>query len=234
MLYCTQPELIFVKTRKTAGSTTEAVLEQALFGVPLPEDDESWQIFDTGFCTPRARTRPPLMSSEKDRLRRQFGWTRERVETISTLKTHAPPHLIRAALGEEIWSTSLKVVNVRNPFDLLISMYFFRPMDPRPPFEEWVMSHPGLNPDSPLGILMNDVSSSVGDDWFVIRHETLADDLHRLIDTLGLPRDVEIPQFKSSTRSASDRDYTTFYSAASRRRVEEAWPEWFERFDYHF
>lgn len=231
MLYSASPGVIFIKTRKTASSSTESVLQQALLD-SVPEDDQEWFIAENGFCTPKIRLERPMSLAMQAQMRRKQGWPLARLRRIARLRSHSTPADSRAALGDEVWNRSLKVVNVRNPFDLLVSEFFFRKLDPRPEFNDWLETFTGLQPESPLSELMNGVADAVDEDWFVIRHESLDADLGRLLSRLDVARPIEVPTFKSSSRPTAARNYKDMYSASNRKLVEEAWPIWFERFEY--
>lgn len=104
-------EFIFLKTRKTAGTSVEMVLEP-LCRPPGAEVSERTPtlISAQGIVGRRLTPRPRLF-----RLRRLLGQT--------DWYNHMPAIEVRAALGAARWDRYRKIATIRNPFDLAVSRY---------------------------------------------------------------------------------------------------------------
>jgi len=111
--------LIFVKTKKVAGTSFEIAL--------------------SGLCGPDCTITP--ISPVDEEMRRQLGcrgaqnyqtpvWQlgagRGEFRSPATFYNHMPAPDIQAAVPAELWESYRKVTLVRNPYDVAISMYFWQ------------------------------------------------------------------------------------------------------------
>lgn len=163
MLAASNPDLIFVKTSKTAGTTTEVVLQQALWGAN-PAHSQAWQIERNGFCSSRGISR----TSRRSRL---SLWSSLRIATVNRLpvsslgrlkilEQHSTPRQIREAVGEVRWTSSIKIANVRNPLGLmqvLVTVLVTRPG--RPVFPSLSQIRRASNDPTRLDVVSGDISS---------------------------------------------------------------------------
>lgn len=105
MLVSHKHNFIYTKTVKTAGSTVEAYFEKY-----CREDNKKvltlndQQVSETGIVGFKGR-----------RKRRNIQWYH-----------HMPAEKIKKQLGNNVWDSYFKFTVVRNPFDQLVSYYFFR------------------------------------------------------------------------------------------------------------
>lgn len=225
MLVSFRHNLIFIKSWKTAGTSSEAYLQEALWGF-LPGHSQGWKVYKDGFCTPRgASQRPSIAQQLKIVAAGRLPWNS--FGKISRLRNHSRPDQIRDSLGGNFWGKSKKIVNVRNPFDLLVSGYFFHHPSPqnRPDFEEWLRGH-GLKPFPFL--------SHLDDSWTVIRYESLQEDLNQAVISMGMTAPGQLPRHKTAIRPAESKDYRDLYTPGTRRIVENRYGDWLEVFGYRF
>lgn len=151
---------------------------------------------------------------------------------------HLPAERIRAQLGEAIWNAYFKFCVVRNPFDKLISAYYFQQsrglFQPHADeadsaaFERWLRS----------AKLPSDRNKYVIDGQpcldFVARHENLHADLARVCARLDLPWEPErLPSFKAGIRPP-EAVAARLYNEASREIVREAYAFELREFGYGF
>ena len=155
---------------------------------------------------------------------------RHSIGTIRRLKNHATPDEIIAAVGQDFWNRAQNIVNIRNPFDAVVSKYYFshRNSAPEeaPTFDEWV---------STLSVPAKQHWMTANDPLVkVIRYEQLEGDLRQIVNDLGLVGPTHIPTFKTETRPAQSRDYRLLYTPTSRAHIERLYGEYLTAFDYLF
>jgi hypothetical protein len=225
MLVSFRSNVVFIKTPKTAGTSSEAYFQEALWGY-VPGHAQGWKVHKDGFCTPRGRReRPSIAQQFKIVVAGKLPWNS--LGKIPRLHNHSRPDQIRDSLGGKFWGNAKKIVNVRNPFDLLVSSYFFNHPSPqnRPDFEEWLRGRVGR----PFPFL-----SYLDDSWSVIRYESLQEDLRRAVISMGLPVPDQLPRHKSGIRPAESKDYRDLYTPGTRRIVEELYGDWLRVLGYSF
>ena len=199
MLISHRKQFIYTKTHKTAGTSVEVYFEKYC----MPEGQWTFRqvanteyVSDTGIIGLRA-TQPEGV----------------------TWYNHMPAAEIRDKIGEDIWSRYFKFCVVRDPFDKLLSGFFYghrdrdwQQEDPVPVFREWVMSDKfGLDRDKYVidGELCLD---------HIIRFEALEQGIWHVCGVLGVPYDPrQLPRLKAGFRNTTlpmsafyDRETTDF------------------------
>lgn len=193
---------VFVKTRKTAGTSIEAFLslhagDDAIV-TPLHEDD------DVAGHEPRNWKRlfnpiPEMLSggalgaraAASDLRRRRAFWN------------HMPASQIRARIGKGTWDDYFTFCFERDPWEKVVSFYYWQTKNrtargDRPDFEKWALQRP-LPSDWAQYTIDGDVAVD-----FVGRYESLADDLRTALDRVGLDVPIDLPRVKGQYRSAED------------------------------
>ncbi len=223
MLVSHRHRFIFTKTVKSAGTSIEKYFEQ--FCLPDgwafdPASERSDEIVSAAGIVGARRS--------KDRLGGARWWN------------HMPAELIRSRLEPGIWETYFKFCPIRNPFDKVVSEFFFRRTSRRElkahgvrpwtsvEFENWLESSgPTLDRDNYMieGAFAMDA---------VIRHESLAVDLERICTRLALPwKPDQLGRFKSDFRPPGVQ-LAALYSSRARAIVEQAFGFELQHFDYSF
>jgi hypothetical protein len=219
--------LCFVKTTKTAGTSVEVALQYALFGVE-PSHDQEWQIYREGFCTPRGDFRSTKLLRNVSMVPLAIRHGLDPFRTL-TLRNHSAPTKIMYAITTKRFESLTKVVPVRNPYDLVVSSYFytFRDKPNPPPFPIWVQSKKRSK-------VNDEIVPHFNSSWKVIRFETLEEDVRLTLDSLGLSLRSSIPSLKSGYRPAHARNYRHLYDSSSRAAVESLFSDWFQAFSYEW
>lgn len=217
MLISHRKKFIYTKTVKTAGTSVESYFEKYC----MPEGE--WQftearkqyVSDAGIIGARG---PDTSSSD---------WY-----------NHMPASEIRDKIGSDHWDNYFKFCVVRNPFEKLVSLYFFNqdkgilgvedkghPVDG---FRQWISKGvpvPDRRQYSNNGVVCMD---------YVIKYENLANGIQSVCDHLGLQFEPQnIPTLKSGIR---DRSIETrdFYSEEIMQMVCKAYEFELKAFAYSF
>lgn len=114
MIICHEKRLIFIKTKKTAGTSFEIALSK--------------------FCGDNCVITPVTPVDEA--LRKTLGFrtaqnfvvklfNKRETDTVITLYNHMPAPLVRSLVLDRIWYNYKKVTIIRNPFDYAISRYYW-------------------------------------------------------------------------------------------------------------
>jgi hypothetical protein len=205
MVVSHQHRFIFLKTRKTAGTSVEVFLsgiagEDAIVTPVEPAEPGhrprnfrgSWS---TDFL-PAMRADPGAPGALLRNPRGRIGLYRHHWN-------HAPAWLLRARLGEEVWNGYFKFCFERNPWDKFVSLYWWalRDRSDRPSLEEFIDSPRGAgSSDWPLYTLDGEIAvDAVG------RYESLEQDLRTFMRRAGVAAEVELPRAKSSQRRRDEQ-----------------------------
>jgi len=203
---------IFIKTRKTAGSSIEQFL------LPHLGPDDTIRSFRAR--NERGRFNPlPELASHPDRSNarltlRQFARGEKYV-------THMPAWRARNRVGRAVWEDYTTFCFERDPWDKLVSFYHWRTKDEAEPlpFDEWVRTTPGLS-----GWDLYTIDDRVAVD-VVGRFEHLEEDLAAVLERIGLDIPVDLPQAKSGVRPEQDTvsytpDLDAWVAEHFRREIE--------------
>lgn len=223
-------KFIFIKTNKTAGTSIEIALSR--FCGPndiittIPEKDEEIRR-SLGYRGPQNYLVPSseMNLQESRRLARKGKKERKYYNHISANR-------IRRYIGQPIWDSYFKFCVERNPWDRLISMYYWHcKSEPRPTIAEF------LDSDIPLRLKLRGrdlymIDGRVAVD-VVCRFESLSEDLEKIRLQLGIPEKLELPRTKSTFRK-DKRNYREILSDAERARIAELFAEEIDLIGYQY
>jgi len=227
MIVCHRYKFIFLKTRKTAGTSIEIGLSRFCSDddiiTPIKREDERTRR-QLGYRGPQNFRLSPFRYSRNDwaRLVTRFKPAR--------CHNHMPATLVRKWVGEEVWNSYFKFAFERNPWDKMISSYYWRTrrMNRRPTFEAFV--HEYAEQLSDFRIYSTDGEVAVN---HVGRFENLEQELEAIVRRLGLPERLELPRAKATQR-LDKRHYHDVYGPAERQRVEDAFAREIALLGYRF
>jgi|TARA_B110000263_G_scaffold233657_1_gene230667 hypothetical protein len=223
MIVSHQHRFVFIKTRKTAGTSIEIALAEhcgpADIITPIDEVDEQIRR-ELGHRGPQNfEVRRPA-SGLGGLISRLFG------RNVVRHYNHAPASLIRARIGPQSYDSYRKFCVVRNPWDRAVSLYFWRKNRPGSENLDKEMSFAEFVRDTPADVLSDahifTIDGAAAVDRFV-RYENLAEDLTTALAELDLPA-IDLPWAKSGTRETKDH-YSWIFDDESEARIRElcAW-----------
>lgn len=220
MLCSHSKRFIYLKTKKTAGTSVEIFFER--FCRPDGEFVESHAVHEaisnTGIVGCRMLQRTPN----------------------TVYYNHMPATEVRERLGASIFDSYFKFCVVRNPYDKLVSRFWWD-VGPgrlsnlsfdaiRKCFNRYVSSRLGHLCDDRHIYMVNDVPVV---DQFV-RFERLFGDLADVCRKLDIDfYPTQVGSYKSGLRARPER-YSEYYDAVSRTAVEQEFSFEIERFGYTF
>ena len=234
MIISHKHQFIFLKTTKTAGTSVELALSR--------------------FCGSDDIITP--LSSEEEEKRREIGgmppqnylptswrqytgldWWKllSRGKTPQRYMEHMPARKIRRRIGRETWDQYFKFCIARNPWDRVISQYYWRqknlPEEEMPSIMEFLDSK---HTQSLLrkGFGLYTLKGAVAVDK-ICRYESLVEDLEEVRLHLGLPDPLELPKAKSGIRK-DKRHYNEVLSEAEKNRIAELFKDEIQLIGYEF
>jgi len=206
---------IFLKTRKTAGTSVEIALSRICGSediiTPITETDEQLRKV-LGGRPPQHYTAPPLEREGR---------------------AHLPASAVRRIVGSDVWGSYFKFAIERNPWDAVVSLYYWRIRDNPTPvsFEDFVNSDEvprWAHKNARIYRLQGKVAVDE-----LCRFESLGSDLDGIWSTLGLPGAPELPRAKGGFRPGEAR-YPSMYTPATAERVGDIFAAMTAEFGYGF
>ncbi len=163
---------------------------------PLPDKDEEIRV-SSGGCPPQNYTSPPLPIK---------------------LSEHVFAGKAAESLGPTVWDSYFRFAVERNPWDAVVSLYFWvtRHQGERESFETFLAERPNVHQLAERNYRITHIRKQPAVEF--LRFEHLADDLARVWRDLGLPGEPELPRAKGGVRPKT-ADYRSFYTDESRDLV---------------
>ncbi len=213
MIISHKHKFIFIKTNKTAGTSIEIALSK----VCGPDD----------VITP--------ITAEDEATRRSLGYTgpqnctgRNGVEFFH----HMSAASIKEGVDQKVWDQYYKFCFERNPWDRMISMYYWRNKSwPRTSIAKF------LQTDAPSvltkrGYDLYSINGRIVVDR-VCRFESIAQDLEEVCLHLGITESLELPRAKSRYRKDKSH-YKDILSEKESKKIAEMFHREIELFGYTY
>lgn len=218
MLVSHNYKFVFIKTIKTAGTSTEIFLEPYCIRSLGESHARKVTITDDGIVG----TRMSQFAAQRDEY-----------------YNHMLPSKIREKIGSDIFDSYTKIANIRNPFDILVSHYHFEPLyvmfagNKKYSFEEYL-----FQTDVVEKLSQNYRELHFIEDKFIIdevlRYENLQSDLTKLIGKLNLPNPTRRLSHYKKSMKRKDKGYKEFYNSETRNLVENHFKFYLDLFNYTF
>lgn len=236
MLVSHRNRFIFIKTMKTAGTSVEVYFEPWCLpeGCPSGAEYRAASVTEAGIVGFRGYPRP---------------WPFR-----PTWHNHMPAKQIRRLVGASVWENYFKFTVVRNPFDRLVSAFYYlasaRPPSARPA-RRWTRLRPAIVPTSgrndaetiahfrawvqtarlPQDRQLYCIEGQEAVDCF-IRHEDLPAGVEAVCTRVGAHFDLgRLQAFKSQFRNRGI-EVCDFYDRATEVLVREQYAWEIDRFGY--
>jgi Sulfotransferase family len=206
---------VFVKTRKTAGTSVEIALSRVCGPddviTPVTTHDEGLRR-EAGGRGPQNYQAPPLD-------RKAFN--------------HMPVSMVRRMLGRRRFESYFSFAIERNPWDAVVSLYHWRFRDAETPgdFTSFVGSE-AVETFATKNHRIYRLDGRVAVDR-VLRYESLAQELATVWSELGLPGSPDLPHAKAGVRPRGT-SYRSYYDDDSRDRVAELFAAPIAELGYEF
>jgi hypothetical protein len=224
-------KFIFLKTRKTAGTSIEIALsrfcgEKDVITPISPRDEVLRQELsyrgpqNFAVCLTEAASHTRLSTRKRVR-QKQIGYY-----------NHMPAEEIKAITDPVVWDEYFKFCFERNPWDKAVSRYFHatRNYEVRPPLLEFLRSE-DPNKLSNWGIYSIDGEPAVN---HVGRYENLEKELERIAKLLDLPEQkISLPRAKGTFRE-DRRHYRDIIGQEERSIIEQICAREIAHFGYSF
>ena len=213
MIICHKYKFIFLKTRKTAGTSIEIALSKFcgaddIITPILGADERKRQ--ELGYRGPQNYNIPLRFYQKSDWVNLLKKWEPKQ------FFNHAGASFIRAHIGEDIWQNYFKFCFERNPFDKAISRYYWSAREPRPAIGDYLDSlATKFLSDWNLYTIDNQIVADFGG-----RYENLADDMANVAKRLNLPGELSLTKAKGGYRK-DRKHYSQVLDQQARDRIEQ-------------
>lgn len=238
MIISHEHEFIFIKNEKTAGTSVEIALSKYCGAsdvlTPISPEDEATRE-ELGHRTAQNYAIPFSQYTRGDWLR--FVYTRDRMRFHS----HDPATRIRKYTPDRVWDRYFKFCFERNPWDKVVSFYFWRTRE-MPEDKEWKyreVEDPSIaefvhSREVTLlrGFELYGIEKEIAVDR-VFRFEELEAGLAEAASIVGLPEVPELPRAKAST-GRDGRHYRELMGEAERERIAKLFAREIAHFGYAF
>jgi hypothetical protein len=198
-------KFIFIKTRKTAGSSIEVGLSKV--------------------CGTEDIVTPLTPAVDGHKPRNHHGFT-----------NHIKASRIKAKVSAEIWNNYLKFAFERNPFDKVVSWYWWRKKRHglSDTFDEFIekCTNGKYSYRFPVDYDKYAIDGKVVVD-FIGRYESLQDDLKQIYQRLGIPFEDKLTYQKDDSRKDKN-DYRTFYNEDTKKLISNMFHREISLLGYEF
>ena len=207
-------KFIFLKTRKTAGTSLEIGLSRFCGSgdiiTPITKEDELLRM-QMGNPGPQNYTVPFKRYRMGDW--KKLVFRRRRLYFFNHMRAVG----VRRYLGPDVWNTYFKFSFERNPFDRAVSLYHWKTRkESQPPVMEDYLASVSAN------VLSNWQVYTIADEIavdFLGRYEYLNDDIAEIERRIGLPEKVVLPRAKGDCRK-DRRHYSVVLNDRARAHIE--------------
>lgn len=227
MIISHRHRFIFLKTNKTAGTSIEIALSRYCGEhdviTPISLEDEAVRT-SMGYPGPRnfrdPQSQTPMLSADRS----GYGGIR--------FYNHMPAEEILAQVGSEVWESYFTFCFERNPWDRVVSLYYWiYPSSPRPDLKAFLRS-PEIHRLKDKGRHVYTIDGKVAVDR-VCRYEALEKELGEVCRQLKLPALGPLPRAKSRFR-ADRRPYREMMDAEDRDLIAELFGDEIDLMGYVF
>jgi len=149
-------------------------------------------------------------------------------------KQHSSTRQIKKTVTPEIWKSYFKFAFERNPFEKMVSMYWFRIGEGsfKGSFKDFCIYCKENPKKFPKGFQIYTIDNKIAVD-FVGRYETLNKDFQYICKKLNIPFEGDLPKIRDQYRK-DRKHYSEYYDDECKRIVEEHFSKEISYFKYVF
>lgn len=230
MIISHKHKYIFIKTNKTAGTSVEIALSmhggESDIIAPISSKDEKLRKSLGGRGAQNCFS--PLSDYRGEDYRiLLLKWKRKR-----KFYNHISAGEIKGLVDPDIWNNYYKFCFERNPWDRIISLYFWTyKEEPRPSLKEFIQSGKPLHLKR-RGFNLYSIDGKVAVDK-VCRFENLAEELEAVRKQIGIPSPLVLPNAKGGHRK-DKRSYRDVINSEDRDLISEMFRDEIALMGYEF
>jgi len=148
---------------------------------------------------------------------------------------HKSPLKIKETLNDEnVWNNYIKFGNVRNPWDRMVSLYFFA-KDITHNISHDMSFEYFIKHKNPVSLYkwfcMDELRVDYKSNMYFIRYENLYEDISKICDILNLKPKHYLEHINGTKR---DTDYRTYYNKETKQIIEERYQDDIRLFNYTY
>ena len=229
MIISHKHQFIFLKTKKTAGTSVEIALSK--------------------FCGPDDIITP--ISPNDEEKRRLLGYrgaqnykpdscgggVRGLLGTLlkkspKDFSSHIKARTVKPFIDDQVWDGYYKFCYERNPWDRVVSLYYWNyKAEPRPTMMEFLNSKRMMTLHR-KGWGVYTINEKVVVDK-ICKFENLAEELEVVRKHLGIPEPLELPRTKSGSRK-DKRSYREVFTEEEKEKIAELFADEIKLMGYEF
>ncbi|MCA1658213.1 MAG: sulfotransferase family protein [Verrucomicrobiaceae bacterium] len=228
MIISHKHRFIFIKTKKTAGTSIEIALSRFCGEddvitpfVDRPDEEARQRL---GYRGPQNYKTPQLAGADVD-----WGDFAPDPEHYN----HEPAFILRQRISRDIWESYLKFSVERNPWDRAVSLYYFRLSKSKrsPSLKEFITT---VKPKVLTNFRRYAIDDTLAVDH-VMRYENVDLEMLQIGQRLRLPESLELPDYRAKGQFRADkRHYRELMGEEERDVVAKACAKEIELFGYEF
>ena len=145
---------------------------------------------------------------------------------------HISAKEVKTQIGEDVWNSYFKFCFERNPWDRVISLYYWRcRTEPRPTISQFLKTTVPLDLKR-FGFGIYTIDDQIAVDK-ICRFESISEELEVIRKRLGIPDALELPRAKSKLRK-DKRSYRDILNEEEKLKIEEMFHEEISLLGYEF
>lgn len=226
MIISHKHKFIFIKTRKTAGTSIEIALRQICGDddiiTPISKEDEEERR--------KLRIRGPQNFLIPKRLYNYKDWLRLIIKKKKAFfYNHMPARKIKAYVGNQVWNEYYKFCFVRNPIDRIVSLYYWRTRE-NPgeiSISKWLDEYLTTIKGPELYLIQDKIAV---DQMF--KYENLEDSLKAISNQIGLTPALRLLDYKAKSDYRPQVRIEDILSADDIKLIQEKFAYEFMEFGY--
>lgn len=145
---------------------------------------------------------------------------------------HIPAKLVRERIGKKTWDSYFKFSIERNPWDIAVSMYYWKVRQNQQEFKDFIYKGGAYSASNYDSYCIDGVPALD----MVMRYEELESDLAAVSHNLGLPRDLNetMKEVRAKGQYRKHRGYRDMYDDQTKNLISMQFSREIKLFDYEF